>query len=70
MRGREFDAVIAVRERSAGCVPDNGIELTIIAILRRFPEHQIASHYIASGKPRQSVFVESFDKRLRDELVN
>jgi putative transposase len=27
-------------------------------------------HYIAPGKPRQNGFVESFDDRMRDELLN
>ena len=28
------------------------------------------SHYIAPGKPQQNGFVESFNGRLRDELLN
>jgi transposase InsO family protein len=31
---------------------------------------RIAWHYIAPGKPQQNGFVESFDGRLRDELLN
>jgi putative transposase len=27
-------------------------------------------HYIASGKPTQNAFIESFNGRLRDELLN
>ncbi len=30
----------------------------------------IAWHYIAPGKPTQNAFVESFNGRLRDELLN
>jgi putative transposase len=33
-------------------------------------DHQIAWHYIAPGKPVQNAFVESFNGRLRDELLN
>ena len=32
--------------------------------------HQVAWHYIAPGKPVQNAFVESFNGRLRDELLN
>ena len=27
-------------------------------------------HYIAPGKPEQNAFIESFNGRLRDELLN
>jgi putative transposase len=27
-------------------------------------------HYIAPGKPQQNAFIESFNARLRDELLN
>jgi putative transposase len=27
-------------------------------------------HYVASGKPVQGAFVESFNRRLRDECLN
>jgi putative transposase len=33
-------------------------------------EHCIEWHYIASGKPQQNAFVESFNGRLRDECLN
>jgi putative transposase len=33
-------------------------------------DHQIAWHYIAPGKPTQNGFVESFNGRMRDELLN
>jgi putative transposase len=67
---RELDAVIAVRGRPRGCVSDNGTELTGTAILRWSQERQVAWHYIAPGKPQQNAFVESFNGRLRDELLN
>jgi putative transposase len=31
---------------------------------------QIDWHYIAPGKPMQNGFIESFNGRLRDELLN
>ena len=67
---RELDAAIAVRGRPASCVSDNGTELTGMAILRWSQERQVAWHYIAPGKPQQNAFVESFNGRLRDELLN
>ena len=67
---REFDTVIAIRGRPAMIVSDNGTEFTSIAMLRWSQEHQVEWHYIAPGKPTQNAFVESFNGRLRDELLN
>jgi putative transposase len=67
---RELDLVIAVRARPASCVSDNGTELTSMAILQWTQEQQISWHYIAPGKPTQNAFIESFNGRLRDELLN
>ena len=67
---RELDAVIARRGRPALCVSDNGTELTSMAILRWSQESRVDWHYIAPGKPTQNAFVESFNGRLRDELLN
>jgi putative transposase len=67
---RELDAVIARRGHPALCVSDNGSELTSMAILRWSQETGIEWHYIAPGKPTQNAFVESFNGRLRDELLN
>lgn len=51
-------------------VSDNGTELTSIAILRWAQDAGVGWHYIAPGKPQQNAFVESFNGRLRDELLN
>lgn len=67
---RELDAIIAWRGRPAGCVSDNGTELTSMAILEWSKEMRVAWHYIAPGKPQQNAFVESFIGRLRDECLN
>ncbi len=67
---RELDAVIARRGRPALCVSDNGTELTSMAILRWSQETRVDWHYIAPGKPTQNAFIESFNGRLRDELLN
>jgi putative transposase len=31
---------------------------------------RVAWHYVAPGKPTQNAFIESFNGRLRDELLN
>jgi putative transposase len=67
---REFDAIITTRARPAMIVSDNGTELTSMAMLRWSQERQVEWHYIAPGKPQQNAFVESFNGRLRDELLN
>ena len=54
----------------AMCVSDNGTELTGMAVLRWRQEMRIEWHYIAPGKPTQNAFIESFNGRLRDELLN
>jgi len=67
---RELDVIIAWRGRPAMCVSDNGPELTGMSVLRLSQERQIEWHYIAPGKPTQNAFIESFNARLRDELLN
>jgi putative transposase len=67
---RELDLVIAERGRPAMIVSDNGTELTSRAILSWSQERGIAWHYIMPGKPTQNAFVESFNGKLRDELLN
>ena len=66
----ELDELIARRGRPEMVVSDNGTELTSTAILRWSQETGMAWHYIAPGKPMQNGFVESFNGRLRDELLN
>src|SRR6266478_3472572 len=51
-------------------VSDHGTELTSNAILAWCAEHRIDWHYIALGKPMQNGFCESFNGRMRDELLN
>ena len=51
-------------------VSDNGPELVSLAVLRWQQERGVEWHYIAPGKPMQNGFVESFNGRLRDELLN
>jgi putative transposase len=68
--GRELDAIIAQRGKPATCISDNGTEFTSMAILRWSQESRIEWHYIAPGRPQQNAFIESFNGRLRDELLN
>ena len=51
-------------------VSDNGTEFTSMAILKWSQEAQIEWHYIAPGKPQQNALIESFNGKLRDELLN
>jgi putative transposase len=68
--GRERDAVIKRRGRPQSIVSDNGTELTSMAILRWSQEKSINWHYIAQGTPTQNAFIESFNGRPKDELLN
>ena len=67
---RELDTAIATRKRPAMIVSDNGTEFTSMAILRWSQEAMVEWHYIAPGKPQQNAFIESFNGKLRDELLN
>ncbi len=46
------------------------IELASNAVLARCGEIGVEWHYIAPGKPMQNGFCESFNGRMRDELLN
>jgi len=67
---RELTAIIAWRAKPTTIVSDNGTELTSNAILAWADERKVGWHYIAPGKPQQNGFIESFNGRLRDELLN
>lgn len=67
---RELDDVISQRGRPAIIVSDNGTEYTSNAILSWADDSKVGWHYIAPGKPQQNGFIESFNGRLRDELLN
>jgi len=51
-------------------VSDNGTELTSNAILAWSKDHKVEWHYIAPRRPMQNGYVESFNGRMRDELLN
>jgi len=67
---RELEALVVARGRPAMIISDNGTELSSMAMLRWSQERQVEWHYIVPGKPQQNAFVESFNDRLRDELLN
>lgn len=67
---RELTAPVKRRGKPAMIVSDNGTEFTSNAILSWAAEHQVDWHYIAPGKPTQNAFAESFNGRMRDELLN
>jgi putative transposase len=67
---RELDRLVADRGKPRMVVSDNGSELTSNAILTWADQSRVAGHYIAPGKPMQNAFIESFNGRLRDELLN
>ena len=67
---RELTALIERRGKPKMIVSDHGTELTSNAILAWCAEHGVDWHYIAPGKPMQNGFCESFNGRMRDELLN
>jgi putative transposase len=67
---RELTAVVSVRGKPQMIVSDNGTEFTSNAILSWAKDHAVDWHYIAPGRPMQNGYIESFNGRLRDELLN
>ena len=67
---RELTALIERRGKPGMIVSDNGTELTSNAELAWCGEIGVEWHYIAPGRPMQNGYVESFNGRMRDELLN
>ncbi|MBB6470562.1 transposase InsO family protein [Aminobacter lissarensis] len=67
---RELTELITQRGTPGMIVSDHGTEFTSNAILAWSKDHEIKWHYIAPGKPMQNGYVESFNGRMRDELLN
>ena len=67
---REHSTLIRHRGKPGMIVSDHGTEFTSNAILSWANENKIDWHYIASGKPMQNGFCESFNGGMRDELLN
>jgi putative transposase len=67
---RELTAIIECRGKPGIIVSDNGTELTSHATFAWARDHRIDWHYISPGKPMQNGYVESFNGKMRDELLN
>ena len=67
---RELADLIAERGKPGMIVSDNGTELPSNAVLAWCGEAGVEWHYITPGKPMQNGFCESFNGRMRDELLN
>jgi putative transposase len=67
---RELDALIARCGKPGMIVSDNGTELTSNAVLVWCGQTGVEWHYFAPRKPIQNGYVESFNGRMRDELLN
>jgi putative transposase len=67
---RELTALIEQRGKPGMIVSDNGTEFTSNAMLAWSEQYIIDWHFIAPGKPMQNGFCESFNGRMRDELLN
>ena len=62
--------LIGTRGKPRMIVSDNGTEFTSNAILGWAKEQRVEWHYIAPGRPMQNGYIESFNGRMRDELLN
>ena len=69
-RVRELTELIAQRGKPGMTVSDNGTELSSNAVLAWCGQIGAEWHYIAPGKPMQNGYVESFNSRMRVELLN
>jgi putative transposase len=67
---RELTDLIARRGKPGMIVSDHGTEFTSNAILAWAKDAGVEWHYIEPGKPMQNGFCESFNGRMRDELLN
>jgi putative transposase len=67
---RELTGLIERRGKPGMIVSDNGTEFTSNAMFAWTQDNAIDWHFIAPGKPMQNGFCESFNGRMRDELLN
>jgi putative transposase len=67
---RELTTLINLRGKPGMIVSDNGTEFTSNAILGWAKDQGVEWHYIAPGRPMQNGYIESFNGRMRDELLN
>ncbi len=67
---RELTDLIAQRGEPSIFVSDNGTDLTSNAVLALCGEIGVESPSIAPERPMQNGYAESFNGRMRDELLN
>lgn len=67
---REMTAIVERHGKPVMIVFDNGTDFTCNAMLAWCRDNNIDWHFIAPGKPIQNEFVESFNGRMCDELLN
>lgn len=67
---RELTTIVERRGKPEMIVSDHGTEFTCNAMLASCKGAAIDWHFIAPGKPMQNGFIESFNGRMRDELLN
>ncbi len=65
-----LDRLIAERGIPQAIVLDNGPELTSRVVDQWAYQQQVRLQFIDPGKPIQNAFIESFNRRLRDECLN
>ena len=63
-------AQAAITFNSASFPTCYGTEFTSRAILKWADQNDVPWHYIDPGKPQQNAFIESFNGKLRDELLD
>ncbi|ARW18457.1 Insertion element IS407 uncharacterized 31.7 kDa protein (plasmid) [Komagataeibacter europaeus] len=68
--GRELDRIGEQRGFPMMIVRDNRTEMTSNAIEAWQEKRSVLWHYIAPGNPQQNGFIESFNRRFRDECLN
>jgi putative transposase len=67
---RVFNRLAAQRPLPAVIKSDNGGEFTSAKMLTWSSQKNVDLHFIEPGKPNQNASVESFNGRIRDELLN
>lgn len=67
---RELTQMIVQRGKPWMRVSNNGNELTSKAVLAWCRQSGVESYYIAPSKPMQNGYVETFNGRIRDQLLD
>jgi len=65
-----FERIASRRALPTTLKSDNGSEFTSEIMLKWSAERSVDLHFIEPGKPNQNATIESFNGRLRDELLN